>query len=197
MASTTLKLGVVGIVVAIAVAALVTGAVPVLGGTGNGDDIDSFPTETPTGGSGGTDGSGGTGGDGGGGTAAGSDGGSSGSSDSAPPFTFTIDSIENCGTTCRDVTVTLTNEQSHAASDVTVYTRIYAGNTTSEDAIVWQGKEPVGSMAAGASVERTQRVSLSYGEAYEVKQHDGWITVVTTVQSANETVTFESRRDVA
>jgi|GEM_PF-177463 len=194
MASTTVKTAVVGVVVVIGIAALVTGAGSMLGGGGNGEDIDSFPTETPAGSDGG-DGSGDDGGaTGGDGSSAGGDG---GSTTSTPPFTFTIDSIENCGTTCRDVTVILTNEQPAAASDVTVYTRIYAGNTTSEDAIVWQGKEPVGGLAAGGSVERTQRVSLSYGEAYEVKQHDGWITVVTTVQSANETVTFESRRDVA
>lgn len=171
------------LVIAGAFGALAMGIGPAPGGSGSGDDIENFPTETP---SDGADASSGDGGSGAGGTQAAA----------SPPFTFTIDRIENCGTTCRDVTVTLTNEQSTSASDVTVYTRIYAGNTTDEDARVWQGKEAVGSMPASGSVTRTQRVSLTYGEAFSVRQQDGWITVVTTVQSANETVTFRERRDV-
>lgn len=172
--------------------ALAMGIGPAPGGSSSGDDIEHFPTETPS------DGSGSSSGDGGSGTGDGSGSGDGGTqATSSPPFTFAIDRIENCGTTCRDVTVTLNNEQSTSASDVTVYTRIYAGNTTDEDAIVWQGKEAVGAMDANSSVTRTQRVSLTYGEAYTVQQHDGWITVVTTVQSANETVTFQERRDVA
>lgn len=134
----------------------------------------------------------------GGGSDVGSDaGGDGGSASDTPPFTFAIQQIEQCGQTCRDVTVTLTNQQNTTAEDVAVYTRIYAGNSTAKEDLVWSGQEDVGTMAAGESVTETQRVKLSYMEAYSVKQADGWITVVTTIESADTTITFKSRRDVA
>lgn len=150
---------------------------------GGGDDaeMDDFPTETTTDGSDGGDGA--TGGDG-------------STADDTPPFTFAIDRIEECGTTCRDVTATIYNEQNRSAEDVVVYTQIYAGNSTAEDDRIWRGKQEIGAMDANGSETRTQRVSLSYGDAYSVEQNDGWITVVTTVQSADRTVTFERQRDV-
>lgn len=130
---------------------------------------------------------------------AGSSGGGSdgGSASDTPPFTFSIQQIEKCGQTCRDVTATLTNQQNTTAEDVTVYTRIYAGNSTAKEDLVWSGQKDVGTMAAGESVTETQRVKLSFMEAYSIEQADGWITVVTTIESADTTITFKSRRDVA
>lgn len=122
---------------------------------------------------------------------------SDGSGDTSAPFSFAIQNIEKCGQTCRDVTVTLTNNQDQQASDVTVYTRIYAGNSTAKEDLIWKGKRDIGTMAAGESVTRTQRVKLSFQEAYAVKQADGWITVVTTIESADTTITFKDNRDVA
>lgn len=180
------------LVVGAGAAALATGFGPAPGGESGGDDIEHFPTETSA-----DDSTSGSGDD----SNSGSDSTDDSSDDTqqvaSSPFTFVIDQIEDCGTTCRDVTVTLTNEQNQTDEDVTVYTRIYAGNTTDDDARIWEGKEAVGTMDAGASVTRTQRVSLSYSDAYSVQQNDGWITVVTTVQSNNETLTFTEHRDVA
>lgn len=120
-----------------------------------------------------------------------------GSASDGAPFSFAIQQIEKCGQTCRDVTVTLANEQDQQAEDVTVYTSIYVGNSTDKADLIWKGQEDVGTMAAGESVTRTQRVELSIQEAYAVKQADGWITVVTTIDSADTTITFKSHRDVA
>ncbi|MFB6102399.1 MAG: hypothetical protein ABEJ73_07505 [Haloplanus sp.] len=164
-------------------------AVPVMFGLGTGSgsgadgerSIESFPTETPTA----------TGTDSGTGTATG------GTTTPVPDpsFTFTIDRIEKCGETCRDVTSTLTNDGA-AATDVTVYTRIYAGNGTDGD-VVWKGREPVGALGAGESYTTTKRVELSMTDAFAVQQSGGWITVQTTIQSAEKTVTFTQRRQVA
>lgn len=133
----------------------------------------------------------------------GGDGGGSGSAGSTtptalPPFTFGVDSIEECGQTCRDVTVTLYNQQDDTATGVTVVTRLYAGqdNTDSGDQI-WEGEVAVGSLDAGASYTTTERVELSFGEAFSVQQRDGWITVHTTVRSDERTVTFQESRQVA
>ncbi|MFB6119158.1 hypothetical protein [Halosegnis sp.] len=129
----------------------------------------------------------------------GSDGGGSDTTatQAPPPFDFTIDSIEKCGQTCRDVTATLSNQQSTAASGVTVYTQIYAGNTTDSDDRVWSGTEDVGALAANDSYTSTNRVELSLTEANKVQNNDGWITIVTTVESDDTTITFTERRDVA
>lgn len=125
------------------------------------------------------------------------DGSTATGTDDGPRFTLFIDRIEECGTTCRDVTVTLTNEQNRTASDVMVYTRIYVGNSTAEDDLAWEGTEPVGRMEPNGTHTATKRIQLSYGESLAIKGNGGWITVQTTVQSAESTVTFEDRRNVA
>lgn len=114
------------------------------------------------------------------------------------PFTFTIDDFEECGATCRDVTATLHNQQDEAATDVTVYTRVFAGeNNTDTDDLVWEGTEAVGTIEAGASYTSTERVELSLQEARKVDKHDGWVTIVTTVESNEVTVTFQDSEQVA
>lgn len=117
---------------------------------------------------------------------------------STPPFGFTIEAIEECGRTCRDVTVSLSNERDEPATNVTVFTRIYAGqDNTAEEDLVWSGKEPVGTLEAGGSYTATERVELSLQEALAVENNGGWITVVTTVRSRERTVTFRESRQVA
>lgn len=152
-------------------AAVALGVAPVFGTTG-GTDIGTFPTETPDG------------------------GGSAGEADTGPAFAFTVDSVERCGRTCRDVTTTLTNDGDAAASNVTVYTRIYAGNGTDGD-VVWEGRRDVGDLSAAQSRTGTERVSLSLTNALAVERNGGWITVRTTVHSDGETTTNTRRRNVA
>jgi hypothetical protein len=124
-------------------------------------------------------------------------GGSDGGAASTPPFAFTVDAIEECGRTCRDVTSTLTNQQNSTAEAVTVYTRIYAGNTTDGGDVVWEGSEDVGTLEAAGSYTTTRRVDLSFGDAYAIDQADGWITIRTTVETADRTVTLSDQRKVA
>lgn len=113
-----------------------------------------------------------------------------------PPFTFEIDTIEKCGETCRDVTATLYNNQQQAASNVSVYTRIYAGNSTAEEDRIWSGDEQIGDVTAGGSATQTQRVELSTRDGFAVQQNDGWITILTTVNSEETTVSFKNQRSV-
>lgn len=178
-------LGVLALVVVVGgVAAFATGFGPAPGGDTGADD-GSFPTETTTAAADTGDGGGPSGGDSGTTTAT-----------TTSPFTFVVEKVEECGTTCRDVTTTLTNEQSTAASDVTVHTRIFAGKGTDGD-VVWKGSEPVGDLDAGESYTATRRVELSMMDAYTIKQHDGWITIQTSVTADGETTTFTEQRDVA
>lgn len=183
---------VVGAVVALVI---VVGAVAAFGGgllgtsaspSGESGEVTSFPTATATP----SDGAGSGGGsDAGGATTA--------TPEPAPAFAFTVEQIEKCGQTCRDVTSSVENDGEETATSVTVYSRIFVGNSTAEDDLAWQGKEQVGTLDAGETHAATKRVKLSYSEALAVKRADGWITVQTTVQSDEKTVTFTRRRDVA
>lgn len=120
----------------------------------------------------------------------------SGATTDTPPFTVLADNTENCGRTCRDVTSTVTNHQNETARDVTVSTQIYAGEGTNGNP-VWEGSEHVGTLRADASHTATKRITLSFGEAIAVKHQGGWITIETTVQTADRTVTLTERRQVA
>jgi len=163
-------------------------------GGGSSDTVTETPESTGTvyGDVGGTDG-----GDGDGGT----DGERTASDDSAgtesvPPYTFAVEAIEECGQTCRDVTVRLDNNRNEPGTGITVYTRIFAGNSTDPGDKVWEGRRDVGTLEAGSSTTETSRVELSYSEGYQIQQADGWITILTTVESDDVTITFSERRDV-
>lgn len=114
-----------------------------------------------------------------------------------PAYSFQVTDTERCGQTCRDVSVALTNNQDQTANNVTVFVRIFAGNSTNSEDQVWEGREDVGQMPASSTTNATKRVELSFTEGYEVQQNDGWITILTTVESDGETLTFTERRDVA
>lgn len=130
------------------------------------------------------------------GTAAGAAGGATASA--GPPFAFDIERIEECGRTCRDVTASLHNNGDEPASNVTVFTRIYAGqDNTAEGDLVWSGKESVGTLEAAGTHTATKRVDLSLQEALAIENSGGWVTIVTTVRSSERTVTFRDSRQVA
>ncbi|WP_245883351.1 hypothetical protein [Halalkaliarchaeum desulfuricum] len=118
--------------------------------------------------------------------------------DDAEPFSFVIDDIEECGATCRDVTSTLTNTQNETATDVTVYIRIFAGeDNTATDDIVWEGTEEAGTLAPAEEHTTTERVELSLQDARKIDREDGWITIQTTVESDETTVTYQDSEQVA
>jgi len=112
------------------------------------------------------------------------------------PFAFRVEEIENCGETCREVTATVENTQSESASGVTVATTIYAGENSTEER-VWENTEEIGTLAAGETDTSTERVDLSLMEAYAIEGNDGWITIETTVESDEKTVTLRETRQVA
>lgn len=171
------------VVVVVAVGA---GAVVVAGDLfpGGGDtDTDSFPTATPES-------------DDDGSTATESPDSSTATATPTPPFGFAIDTIEECGQTCRDVTSTLTNQQDATAENVTVYTRIFVGQGTDGDEI-WRGQEDAGTLSAGDSYTAEKRVELSLSDGLAVENNGGWITVQTTVEAEGQTVTFTDERQVA
>ena len=112
-----------------------------------------------------------------------------------PPFSLTVDQLEPCGPTCRDVTLTVRNEQSTAATDVGITAVIYAGQGT-EGTAVWTGYEYVGTVDGGAEHQLTERVSLSLRQAAAVQNAGGFVTVQTTIEYDDRVVTFTRQRRV-
>lgn len=114
-----------------------------------------------------------------------------------PAFAFSVDAVESCGTTCRDVTATVTNTGNDSATDVQATTSLYVGaNTTDSEARIWEGTETIGTLDPGASATTTERVELSFGDATTIQENGGWITVQTTVTSEERTTTFQRTRQV-
>ncbi|MFC7128252.1 hypothetical protein [Haloferax chudinovii] len=185
-------------------AAFVTGVGPFADTTSDDDSDGAFPTRTTappnddSGDSGGSDNIDTGGNDTGGNDTGRTDsGGDAAATESVPPFAVAVDDIEKCGRTCRDVTSTITNQQDAGSSGVTVYSRIFVGNGTDPDDEVWRGSQAVGDLAAGESYTTTKRVKLSYSEAFAVRQADGWITVQTTIETDDRTLTYTEQRHVA
>ena len=110
-----------------------------------------------------------------------------------PPFGFEVESIEECGRTCREVNAAVSNRMSEDAEEVVVYTWIYAGNTTEREDVVWAKNRDVGVLEAGETLRSTDRVNLSVQQAEKVRERDRWLTVEATVDSRQGTVRFTSR----
>lgn len=152
-----------------------------------------------SGGSGAQSQSSGGGGDGSGGGSSGGSGGSDADSGggSPPPFTIEVASIEECGKTCRDVTLRVTNERNATATGVSVDACIYAGKRDDDGDQLWHGRDTLGSLAPGESVTVERRVELGYVDAAKIKNNDGWVTVRTTVTGDDAEATFVSEEQVA
>jgi hypothetical protein len=181
----------VGAVLLLVAAAFATGIGPAPSGDAGGMDgtgTEAFPTRTPTATAAPTTQSGGAVADAAGTT-------ETTETATPPAFAVTIDRVESCGWTCRDVTSTLRNDGGTTATSVVVHSRVFVGNGTDGD-VAWRGEERVGRLEPAATHTATHRVELSYGEAVGVRNADGWVTVQTTVVSDQRTVTFAERRNV-
>jgi len=113
----------------------------------------------------------------------------------APPFSLSIDRLAECGSTCRDVTLTLRNDQARTATEVGVTSTIYAGRTT-DGTVVWTGYEYVGELGAGESFTTTRQVDLSLRQGLAIRNADGYILIETTIEYDDKVVTFTRERRV-
>lgn len=132
-------------------------------------------------------------------TTATDDGASGGASENATddttpdvgPFQFTVRNVTECGTTCRDVTVSLTNTANESASDVSAHVAL----TTHGDR-VWETTRDVGTLHADETTVQTLHIELGYLDAAKVQNNDGDVTVHTTINSSLGTYTFQRQRNV-
>lgn len=105
-------------------------------------------------------------------------------------FTLEITTVEQCGPTCGTATAALTNTRSRAATNVTVHARVYAGQTTDDDARLWSDVERVGFLGADETVMLDRQVTWSVSDANAVRDADRWITVEVVISADDGVVTF-------
>lgn len=108
-----------------------------------------------------------------------------------PSFSFVIDRIESCGTTCREVTATLTNDGSVPVENVRVEVALLA-----DDEKLWEGEVTPGTLAAGESFTTTRTVDVGLGGAAAIQNNDGYVTIEAVVRWDGGSETFRTRRKV-
>lgn len=111
-------------------------------------------------------------------------------------FSLTVVDAANCGLTCRDVTIELTNNEDRSVTDVEMVARVFAGRTTEANAVVWTDRSRIGTMAAGGTVTVSRQIGLTLGEGNAVRNQDGWVTVVVVIDSDAGTATITRRLQV-
>lgn len=114
---------------------------------------------------------------------------------SSQPFALETRDVETCGMLCRNVTSTVTNDQSAGARDITITTRLYAGNDTDGE-VRWQATERVGRLGPGETYRTIQGVELQLADALAIRDTGGWVTIDSTVETADQSVTVTDRREV-
>ena len=112
------------------------------------------------------------------------------------PFVPELENMEKCGETCREATVALQNKMNVDAENVVVYVRLYAGDSTDSEDVVWGENRELGTLGAGEVYRETETVDLSPQQANKVRETDGVVTAKATVESDQATATFVERDDV-
>lgn len=118
-----------------------------------------------------------------------------GSGDAAPApasFRFDVRGVEDCGTTCRDVTVSVKNRGDTDAEDVDVKVKLLADGDE-----IWTGTQSYERVAAGQARTETRRVKIGYFDGARIKANDGYVTIRTTITWDGGKETFSERRQVA
>lgn len=113
-----------------------------------------------------------------------------------PPFVPELEEVERCGETCREVTVAMQNRMDVDAENIVVYVRLYAGDSTDPDAVVWGENRNLGTIGAGEVYRTTETVDLTPQQANKVREEDGLVTAKATIESQQATATFVERDNV-
>ena len=112
------------------------------------------------------------------------------------PFVPELENMEKCGETCREATVALQNKMDVDAENVVVYVRLYAGDSTDPEDVVWGENRELGTLAPGEVYRETETVDLSPQQANKVRETDGVVTAKATVASDQATATFVEQDSV-
>lgn len=111
--------------------------------------------------------------------------------DTEAEIRMVVEEVTSCGTTCREVTATVSNDGDEAAENVTVETTIFTDGDE-----IWSNSFEVGTLEADDSATSTERIELGYGDALAVQRNDGWITIETVIEFDDGTEVFSEERQV-
>lgn len=106
-------------------------------------------------------------------------------------FDVTAVSIVECGTTCREATITVTNTGSADATNVRA-----SVTATADETLVWKTDETVGRLPADASVTRTRRLEIDLETALAIRENDRRVTVELLLTSDQRTERFVREEEV-
>lgn len=106
-------------------------------------------------------------------------------------FRTTIESVTECGRTCRNVRVRIENTGTVTAHDVVVDTVISTGGT-----IIWTGSEEVGRLSSGETYVTTRTLDLSYEDGLRVRRNDNVVSAKMIIRSAEGDLVLERTVDV-
>lgn len=105
-------------------------------------------------------------------------------------FQYVVDSVDECGLTCRNATGTLTNNGSEPANNITIRTRLYA-----DDDLLWKGSTDVGGLDSGESHTDSMQIELGFSNGQKAKSN-GQVTIETIISFDEGTDVFRAVRKV-
>ena len=94
-------------------------------------------------------------------------------------FQIELLGITKCGTTCREVTLELTNAGNTTVRNITTEAVIRAG-----EAPIWNGTEEVGTLEAEETYQTTKRVEISGDDVLSVKRNENVIIATVFLRTA-------------
>jgi hypothetical protein len=103
-----------------------------------------------------------------------------------------VQEVETCGQRCRDVTAAVENDGTATAENVTVDARVLAAGDE-----LWRGAADVGTLPAGETATRTERVTIGVFDAAKIQANGGYVTIELTVRWDGGEDTVTERRHVA
>jgi hypothetical protein len=120
------------------------------------------------------------------------DGSDDGTDEGAAHFVIRVQEVEECGQRCRDVTAAVENDGTATAENVTVDARVLAAGDE-----LWRGAADVGTLPAGETATRTERVTIGVFDAAKIQANGGYVTIELTVRWDGGEDTVTERRHVA
>jgi hypothetical protein len=101
-------------------------------------------------------------------------------------FTMSVVSMTECGTTCRDLAVRITNTGDRPQDSIGVLTTVSVGADR-----LWRDRSTIARLRAGQSRTLDKRVDVGPTGALKIGANDGYVLVVTRVTTTTRTERHE------
>jgi hypothetical protein len=106
-----------------------------------------------------------------------------------------IDSVSECGRTCRVMNATVTNDGGKPAQNVEVTYNVFTASDDGQTR-VWNGTIEIGQVDNGTTEPISAEIKVGLAEANEIRGNDGVVTVKSNVSSDQGSVVDTTQEDV-